>query len=67
MPSLVSVPSFSTDFFPKLQPDNNERVNLLRFANLTATFSNCARLESERFASRLGYGALACLALDPPT
>jgi hypothetical protein len=43
------------------------RVNLLRFAKLAPTFSNCAWPESNRFVSRLGQGALAFLASDMPT
>jgi hypothetical protein len=35
-------------------------------AKLAPTFSNRARPESRRFVSRLGHGALACLASDPP-
>jgi hypothetical protein len=45
----------------------SEHVNLLRFAKLAPTFFNRARPEPRRFASRLGYGALALLAPDPPT
>jgi hypothetical protein len=58
---------FATDIFPNLQVDISERVNLLRFAKLTPAFSNRARPESMRFASRLGRGALAFLASDSPT
>jgi hypothetical protein len=65
LPSLVLLSTFATDIFPKLQADINERVNLLRFAKLAPTFSNRARPESRRFASRLGHGALAFLASDP--
>jgi hypothetical protein len=39
MSSLEPFPAFATDIFPKLQVDISERVNLLRFANLAATFS----------------------------
>jgi hypothetical protein len=65
MPLLVSLFAFATDIFPKLQADIRERVNLLHFANLALTFSNRARPESRRLASRLGHGALATLASDP--
>jgi hypothetical protein len=58
LPSLVLLSAFATDIFPKLQGDISERVNLLRFANLAPTFSNRARSESRRVASRLGHGAL---------
>jgi hypothetical protein len=55
------------DIFPKLQAHINDRVHLLRFANLAPTLSNRARPEPRRFASRLGYGARAVfLASDPP-
>jgi hypothetical protein len=50
-----------------LQAGISERVNLLRFAKLAPTFSNRARPESRRFASRIGHGALAGLASDPLT
>jgi hypothetical protein len=59
--------AFATDIFPKLQTDISERINLLRFANLPPKFSNRARPESRRFASRFGHGALAFLTLNPPT
>jgi hypothetical protein len=67
LPSLVPLSAFATDIFPKLQADISERVNLLRFANLALTLPNRAQPESRRFASRLGHGALALLASDPPT
>jgi hypothetical protein len=67
LPLLVSLSAFATDIFPKLQADISDRVNLLRFAKLAPTFSNRAGPESRRFAFRLGHGALAFLALDPPT
>jgi hypothetical protein len=47
--------------------DINKHVNLLRFAKLAPTFSNRARPESRRLVFRLGHGALAILASDPPT
>jgi hypothetical protein len=59
--------TFATDISPKLQADISERVNLLRFAKLAPKFFNRARPESRRFVSRLGHGALAFLASDPPT
>jgi hypothetical protein len=65
--SLAPLSAFATDIFPKLQADISERVNLLRFKKLAPTFSNHARPESRRFVSRLGHGALAFLASDPPT
>jgi hypothetical protein len=67
MPSLVPLSVFATDIFPKLQADIRECVNFLRLAKLAPTFSNRARPESRRFVSRLGHGALAFLASDPPT
>jgi hypothetical protein len=67
LPSFVPLSAFATDIFPKLQADISERVILLRFAKLAPTFSNRARPESRRFVSRLGHGALAFLASDPPT
>jgi hypothetical protein len=67
MPSLVPLSAFATDTFPKLQAGISERVNLPRFTKLTLTFSNRARPESMRFASRLGHDALAFFASDPPT
>jgi hypothetical protein len=67
LPSLASLSAFATDIFPKLLADISERVNLLRFAKLAPTFSNRARSESSRFVFRLGHGALAFLASDPPT
>jgi hypothetical protein len=67
MPSLVPLSAFATEIFPKLRADISERVNLLRFAKLSPTFSNRARPESRRFAFRLGHGALAFSASDPPT
>jgi hypothetical protein len=67
LPSLIPISAFATDFFPKLQADINERVNLLRFAKLGPTFSIRARPESRHFVPRLGHGALAFLASDPPT
>jgi hypothetical protein len=66
LPSLVPLSAFATDIFPKPQADISERVNLLRFAKLAPTFSNRARPESRRFVSRLGHGAIAFLASDPP-
>jgi hypothetical protein len=39
---------------------------MLRFAKLDPTFSSRARPESRLFASRLGHGALAVLASEPP-
>jgi hypothetical protein len=45
---------------------HSERVNLLRFAKLAPTFSNRVVPESRGFVSRLGQGALAFLASDPP-
>jgi hypothetical protein len=63
----VPLSTFATDIFPKLQADTSERVNLLRFAKLAPTFSNRARPEFRRSASRLGHGVLAFLASDPPT
>jgi hypothetical protein len=66
MPSLVPLYAFATDIFPNLQADNSERVYMRRFAKLAPTFSNLARPESRGFAPRLGHGALAFLALDPP-
>jgi hypothetical protein len=65
--SLVPRPAFVTDMFPKLQADISERVNLLRFAKLAPMFSNLARPESRRFASRLGHGPFAFLTSGPPT
>jgi hypothetical protein len=67
LPSLVPLSPFATDIFPKLQADISERVGLLRFAKLAPAFSNRARPESRRFASRLGHGPLALLASYPPT
>jgi hypothetical protein len=67
LPSIVPLSAFATDIFPKLQADISERVNLLHFAKLAPTFSNRARPESRRFVSRLGHGALAFFASDPPT
>jgi hypothetical protein len=67
LPSLVPLSAFAADIFPKLQANISERVNLLRFAKLAPTSSNRARPESRRFVFRLGHGALAFLALDPPT
>jgi hypothetical protein len=67
MPSLVPLSAFATEIFPKLRADTSERVTLLRVAKLSPTFFNRARPESRRFASRLGHGALAFLASDPPT
>jgi hypothetical protein len=67
LPSLVPLSAFATDIFPKLQADTNERVNFIRFAKLTPTFSNRAQPESRRFVSCLGHGALVFLASDPPT
>jgi hypothetical protein len=67
LPSLVPFFAFATDIFPRLQADINECVNLLRFAMLPRTLSNRARPESRHFVSRLGHGALAFLASDPPT
>jgi hypothetical protein len=67
LPSLVPLSAFATDIFPKLQADISERVNLLRFAKLAPTFSNRAGPESRRFVFRLGHGALASFASDPPT
>jgi hypothetical protein len=58
LPSLVPLSAFATDIFPKPQADISERINLLRFAKLAPTFSNCARPESRRFVSRLGPGEL---------
>jgi hypothetical protein len=52
---------------PKLKADISSRTNLLRIANFGPAFSNRARRECGRFAPRLGHGALACLASDPPT
>jgi hypothetical protein len=53
LPSLVPLSGhLSTDIFPKLQADINERVNLLRFAMLAPTFSNRARPESRRISSQ---------------
>jgi hypothetical protein len=49
------------------QADISERVNWRRFAKLAPAFSNRVRPESRRFAPRLGHGALAFFALDPPT
>jgi hypothetical protein len=66
LPSLVPLSAFATDIFPNLQADISERVNLLRFAKLTPTLFNRARPESRRFVSRLGHGAFAFLASDPP-
>jgi hypothetical protein len=67
LPSLVPLPAFATGIFTKLQADISERVNLLRFATLTPTFFNRARLEPRSSVSRLSQGALALLASDPPT
>jgi hypothetical protein len=67
LPSLVPLSTFATDIFPKLQANRSERDNLLRFAKLAPTSSNRARPESRRFVFRLGHGALAFLAWDPPT
>jgi hypothetical protein len=68
LPSLVPRSAFSTNIFPMLQAGMNERVNLLRVANLAPTFSDRARPEPTRFASRsLGHGVLAFLTSDPPT
>jgi hypothetical protein len=67
LPSLVPLSAFATDIFPKLQADIRERVNLFRFAKLAPTFSNRARPESRRFVFRVGHGALAFLASNPPT
>jgi hypothetical protein len=66
-PSLVPLSTFATDILQKLKADINEYVNLYRFAKLAPTLSYRARPESRRFASRLGHGALAFLASDPPT
>jgi hypothetical protein len=63
--SLVPLSAFATDIFPKLYKPTSERVNLLRFANLTPTFSSRTRPESRRFAFRLGHGALAFLGFGP--
>jgi hypothetical protein len=41
-------------------------VNLLRFTYPASTFSNRARPESRRFLSRVGHGAVAFFASDPP-
>jgi hypothetical protein len=65
LPSRVPFFAFATDIFPKIQADISKRVNLLRFAKLAPTFSHRARLESRRFAYRLGHGALAFLASEP--
>jgi hypothetical protein len=67
MPSLVPLSAFATDISPKLHADVSERVRLLCFANLAPTLSQRDWPESRRFASRLGHGALAFLASDPPT
>jgi hypothetical protein len=67
LPSLVPLSAFAADIFPKLQADINERVNLFRFVKLAPMFSNRARPESMCFVSRLGHGALAFLASDPPS
>jgi hypothetical protein len=67
MPSLVPVSDLTADIFPKLQAGTSERVNLLRFAKLAPTFSNCVRPKSRRFATRLGHGALVFLASNRPT
>jgi hypothetical protein len=67
MSPLEPLPALATDMFLKLQVDISERVNLLRSANLAATFSNRARPESWRFASRPSHGTLAFCASDPPT
>jgi hypothetical protein len=60
--SLVPLSAFATDIFPKLQAHISERVKLLRFAKLAPTFSNRPPLESRRCVSRLGHGALVCVA-----
>jgi hypothetical protein len=59
--------------FPRLPRISFQRCKLtyvrasLRFANLTPTFSYRARPKCRRFASRLGHGALALFASNPPT
>jgi hypothetical protein len=67
LPLNVPFSAFATYIFPRLQADISERVNLLRFAKLAPTVSHRTRPESRRFTSRLGHGALAFLASDPPT
>jgi hypothetical protein len=63
LPSLVPLSAFATDIFLKLQADISDRVNLLRFVKLPPTFSNRARPEAWRFASRLGHFGLPWRAL----
>jgi hypothetical protein len=60
-PSLAPLSAFATDIFPRLRVDIREPTCFV------STFPNRARPEFRRFVSRLGHGALALLASDPPT